>query len=208
MRKPLTAILFFLCLAAFATTAYSAESGAGLILGGSDKSPVKLEVFSDFECPACGFFFLNAIPQILENFKDRVCVIYYEFPLPQHPYARPAARYVNAAARLGDREKLVAVFKTLFTDQDEWAKTGNLDASISKALSPEDLEKVKGIMETERIDIEQEIDSDIQIGEKRAVYVTPTIIITHGDKEERVSMPSNIRNIYSLLSGRLNGLLK
>jgi protein-disulfide isomerase len=205
-RRLLTAIFIVLCLAAYAPPVGSAEGASGLILSGSAESPVKLEVFSDFECPGCRGFFLNAIQPILKNYKDRVCVVYYEFPLDMHTYSRPASRYVSAAARLGDQKKLLTLFETLFTDQDKWAEDGNLEASISRALSPADLQKVKSILETDGESVEQDIDRDIQVGINRKVNATPTIFLNHAGKQERVVMPPNV-NMYTLLSWRLNGLL-
>jgi len=206
-RRPLTVVLFVLCLAAYAPPAGFSADADGLILGGSAESPVKLEVFSDFECPACRYLFFNTIQPVLKNYKDRVSVIYYEFPLNMHPYARPASRYVSAAARLGDQKKILALFETLFADQDEWAQDGNLDTSVSKALSPEDFKKVKDIMEAERESIEQGIDRDIKRGTSREITGTPTLFLTYAGKQERVVLPPNIKDMYTLLSWRLNGLL-
>jgi protein-disulfide isomerase len=208
-RRLLTAIFFVLCLSVCAPPAGSADGAPGLILSGSADSTVKLEVFSDFECPGCSYLFFNTIQPVLKNYKDRVSVIYYEFPLENmHPYARPAARYVSAAARLGDQKKLLTLFETLFADQDKWATDGNLEAAVSSALSPEDFKKVKSIMETEGDSIEREIDRDIQVGMDRKINATPTLFINHAGKQERVVMPPNVRDMYTLLSWRLNGLLK
>jgi len=207
-RKLLTAFFFVMCLAAYAPLAGSADGAIGIILGGSAESPVKLEVFSDFECPGCRNLFFNTIQPVLKNYKDRVCVVYYEFPLAMHPYARPASRYVSAAARLGDQKKLLVLFETLFADQDIWAQDGNLEASVAKALSPEDLKKVKNIMETEGESIEREIDREVKLGTDRNIPGTPTIFINHGGKQERVVMPPNVKDMYTLLTWRLNGLLK
>ena len=206
-RRLITVFFLVLCIAASAPADGFAAGADGLILGGSDESPVKLEVFSDFECPFCSYLFFNAIQPVLKNYKDRVCVIYYEFPLNMHQYARPASRYVSAAARLGDQKKVLMLFDTLFAEQDEWARNGNLEASVSKALSPDDFKKVQEIMETERESIEQDIDRSVQLGLKREITGTPTLFLTHAGKQERVVMPSNIKDMYLLLSWRLNGLL-
>ena len=68
----------------------TAEPASGQILGGSKNSPVKIEVFSDFECPACRELYLVTIRQVLQEYssKDKVCVIYHEFPLSSHRYSR------------------------------------------------------------------------------------------------------------------------
>ena len=207
-RKMLTAIIFVLCLLAYTPSAGYADGASGLILGGSAESPVILEVFSDFECPACRSLFFNTIQPVLKNYKDKVSVVYYEFPLQMHPHARPASRYVSAVARLGDREKLLKLFETLFADQDVWARDGNLEASVSKALSTEDLQKVKNIMETESESIEQDIDGNVKIGMERNIPGTPTLFLNHGGRQERVVMPSAVKDMYTLLTWRLNGLLK
>jgi len=207
-RGLLTVIFLALCFAVSAPPAGSADGADGLILSGSAESPVKLEVFSDFECPACGNFFFNTIQPVLKNYKDRVCVVYYEFPLSMHPYARPAARYVSAAARLRDQKKLLTLFETLFADQGKWAKDGNLEASVSKALSPEDMQKVKDIMEKEGGSIEQDIDRDVKTGMDRNIAGTPTIFINHAGRREKVVVPPNVRDTYTFLSWKLNGLLK
>ena len=206
-RRLLIAFIFVLCLAVYAPPAGSADGAAGLMVAGSSTSPVKLEVFSDFECPGCRNLFFNTIQPVLKNYKDGVSVVYYEFPLDMHPYARPASRYVAAAARLGDQKKLLTLFEALFTDQDKWAEDGNLEVSVSKAFSPEDLQKVKNILETEREKIEQEIERDIQLGIDRKINATPTLFLNHAGKQERVVAPPGVRDIYTVLSWRLNGLL-
>ncbi|MDR0311198.1 MAG: DsbA family protein [Acidobacteriota bacterium] len=203
----LTAIFFVLCLAVCAPPVGAADGEAGMIISGSDKSPVKLEVFSDFECPGCRGFFLNTIQPILKNYKDRVCVVYYEFPLENmHPYARSVSRYVSAAARLGDQKKLLALFEALFSDQQKWVRDGNFEASVSRALSPEDFQKVKSFLETDPEGIERDIDRDIAVGMSRKINATPTIFLNHAGKQERVVLLANV-NMYTLLSWRLNGLL-
>ena len=206
-RRSLTAIFFVLCFTAYAPPGGSADGASGLILSGSADSPVKLEIFSDFECPACRGFFINSIQPILKNYKDSVCVVYYEFPLGMHQYARQASLYVSAAGRLGDRKKLLSLFEALFADQDKWALDGSLEATVSRALSLEDLQKVKSIMEKERDGIEKDINRDIQVGMDRSVNATPTIFLVHAGKQEKVVMPPNVKDMFTLLSWRLNGLL-
>jgi len=206
-RRLLTAFFFVFCLAAYAPPAGSADGATGITLGGSADSPVKLEVFSDFECPGCRGLFLNAIQPILKSYKDRVCVIYYEFPLENmHQYARPASRYVSAAARLGDQNKLLSLFEALFADQDKWAIDGSLEASVSRALSPEDFQKVKNLIATDLAGIDRDVDRDIEVGMDRKINATPTVFLTHAGKQERVVFPANV-NMHTLLSWRLNGLL-
>jgi protein-disulfide isomerase len=167
----------------FALSLTAADS-QGQILGGSLKSPVRIEVFSDFQCAACREFYLGTIRQTLQEYssKDRVCVIYHEFPLAGHRYSRLASQYAEAAGRLGVRQ-LLAVMDAIYMDQAKWSQSGRLEDSVSKALTREDFLKLKTIMQSPSIN--QKIDQDIQLALKQNIRSTPTIIIHSPGKIER-----------------------
>ncbi len=173
-------------LAVLATApAQAPQLTAEQTIGGKLDAPVRLEVFSDFQCPACRSFFLDSIQKVLETYcsQNKVCVVYHEFPLKNHNLARLAARYSKAAQRLG-RKQWVAVMSALYTSQAEWSWDGSVDAVISRALSPEDFAALKKRLEDPSIDTA--IDQEVALGEKREVTSTPTFFLSSGGKEERV----------------------
>ena len=58
---------------------------------GPDDAPVTVVEFADFECPFCARAF-EQIESIVNNrYKGKVRLIYKNFPLQMHPWARPAA---------------------------------------------------------------------------------------------------------------------
>jgi protein-disulfide isomerase len=176
---------------AWAVPVQSLDPDTGQILGGSLNSPIKVEVFSDFQCPACRELYLYTIKQVLQDYssKDKVCVIYHEYPLQMHAHSREAARYSEAASRLG-QQKLLAVFNALFTDQAQWSENGNLEASVSKVLSREDLQKLKKAMQDTSIDAA--IEKEIQLGNAKAVKSTPTMIVSYSSgKQQTISSAAN-----------------
>jgi protein-disulfide isomerase len=177
--------LIIFCFMAWSGLVKSEDSPSGQILGGSLNSPIKIEVFSDFQCPACRELFLGTIRQVLNDYssKDKVCIIYYEFPWASHKYARSAARYVMAASRMG-RQKVLPIMEALYIDQAQWSQDGNIDASISKVLSPEDFKKLKGIMQDASINTT--IDKEVQLGTLKKVDSTPTMFISYSGKQQRV----------------------
>src|SRR3990172_6428027 len=61
-------------------------------VGGTPSSPVKIEVFSDYQCPACRIFYQGTMRQVLSEYADagKGCVVYHEFPLNIHPHGQPA----------------------------------------------------------------------------------------------------------------------
>lgn len=161
----------------------------GHVLSGSANSPVRIEVFSDLQCPACRELFLKVIQPVMVEYKDKVCVVYYEFPLSVHQYARQAARYVEAAYELG-QQKALSAYETIFTDQSYWASDGNLEYSVAKALSGDDFQKVRQIVrDTGHLaEIDETIERNLRHGRSKGVSATPTVFISHGGKEEKVDV--------------------
>ncbi len=162
-------------------------------LGGWMDAPIKIEVFSDFQCPACRDLFLNTMKFVLKDYctVDKVCVIYHEFPLAMHPYAREAARYALAAQRLG-RQQWFSVMEALYLNQEVWSKDGTVQLAVSRGLSPADLEKV--IKMKDDPSIIEAIEQDIALGQKRQVRQTPTMFVMALNKEQKVDggLPFNV----------------
>jgi|WetSurMetagenome_2_1015567.scaffolds.fasta_scaffold59562_2 protein-disulfide isomerase len=187
MLRRLKSIMFFAaCCAACTLMAQAPDNEApGQILGGSAKSPIKIEVFSDFQCPACRELYLTTITKVLKEYssKDKVCVIYHEFPLAMHPHSREAARYSEAASRLG-QQKLLLVMKVLFSEQAQWGQDGSLEASVSKAL-PEDFQSLKKLMQDPGINAA--IDKEVQLGQLKDIASTPTMFISYSGKQQKVT---------------------
>ena len=165
--------------------ASSSEDAPGRTLGGSVNSPVRIDVFSDFQCSACREFFLSTIRKVLKEYssKDKVCVVYHEYPLQYHQYAREAARYCEAAWKMGV-QKLLPVMESIYVDQADWVEDGNLEGSVAKALSREDFSKLKEIMKDPAIN--EAIEKEIQFAVKKKIAATPTLIISYPGKEQRV----------------------
>lgn len=160
----------------------SEAAASGQILGGSREAPVRIEVFSDFECPSCRELYLNIIRRVLVDYSSRnkVCVIYHEYPLNIHQYSWQASMYAEAAAQLG-RDKLLKVYDILFMDQAVWSKNGNIEASLLKALSREDLQKIKKIMQDPGI--RTSVQNGIRLAQQRRILSTPTWFIYSGDRQ-------------------------
>jgi protein-disulfide isomerase len=171
-------------------SAYSEETG-GVLLGGSAKSPIKIEVFSDFECPHCRELYISVIRPVLRDYsgKGSVSVIYYEFPLKQHKYSHEAARYSEAASRIS-QEVLLKTYETLFREQADWTENGKLEGKLEEVLSkalPGEVSKMKTILQDPGITAA--IKKDIEFGDKNKITGTPTMLISYPPgKQQRVEM--------------------
>jgi protein-disulfide isomerase len=73
---------------------------------GSKTAPVVVEIYSDFQCPACKQLFLNTTQKVMDNYVStgKVYLVHRDFPLPMHAYSRVAASYSRAAAHIGKCE--------------------------------------------------------------------------------------------------------
>jgi protein-disulfide isomerase len=185
VRKSGLTIALILISLAWPAMVCPSDVASGQRLGGSANSPIQIEVFSDFQCSACREFYLGTIRQILQEYssKDKVCIIYHEYPLPAHKYSRDAARYSEAASRLGVKQ-LLAVMDSLFMDQAKWSQDGKIEPSIAKALSREDFQKLKQIMLDSSINLA--IEREVTLATRVPIKSTPTMIIRYTGKQQKV----------------------
>ena len=161
---------------------------------------VRIDVFSDFECPACKALHEQTMKRIKEDFAKhgRLRLVHHDFPLPQHKQARRAATLAAAADRIG---KYDMVADALFKQQEIWSKGGNVETAVDSVLTPEERKKVREIAADPAI--AANIDRDIALGQRMQVSSTPTMIVTHNGK------PSPVVGVvsYPVFSRYLNTLL-
>ena len=140
---------------------------------GSKSAPIVMEVFSDYQCPACKSFFLTTNRPLIDNYVStgKVYLIHRDFPLPIHAYSRIAARYARAAAQIGKGE---AVDQALFQNQEKWEQTGDVDGTVAAALSSAEMTKVRNLVKGGALDAA--IDKDYALGQTYHVNQTPTTV--------------------------------
>jgi hypothetical protein len=158
---------------------------------GSPSAPIRLEVFDDYECPACGNFYEQTLRQLIDSYvaEGKVYLVHRDFPLPGHQYSRQAARWVNAAARIG---KFEAVERALFDNQMAWSEygpespKGNIKPIVQAALTPVEFKRVEHLMqgcesndhnELKGCAVDGEIQHDIATGNFLPVTQTPTFVV-------------------------------
>jgi protein-disulfide isomerase len=133
-----------------------------------------MEVFSDFQCPACKTLYTGTNRQLMDNYVStgKVYLVHRDFPLPMHAYSRIAARYGRAAAQIG---KFEPVEQVLFQNQEKWEQSGDVDGTVASVLSVADMAKVRALVKGGTL--EAGIDKDYALGQGYHVNQTPTAII-------------------------------
>ena len=192
------------------TPATKPTSAAGLIDAkdakalGSKSAPITIEVFEDFQCPACRNFFETSLKQVIDDYvtPGKVYLIHRDFPLDMHPYSRQAARLANAAAELGQFQ---TVERALFDSQDQWSANGKIEEALAASLSPAQLKKIRDYQTAHIDDINATIERERMMGVQRKVNQTPTIYVTSHGKTE--ALPGGGVD-YKLLRNYLDYLLR
>ena len=140
---------------------------------GSKSAPIIMEIFSDFQCPACKTLFLTTNRQLMDNYvsSGKVYVIHRDFPLAMHAYSRVAARYARAASALG---KVEPVEQALFQNQEKWEQSGDVDGTVASVLSAPEMNKVRALVKGGTLDTL--IDKDYALGQTYRVTQTPTTV--------------------------------
>jgi protein-disulfide isomerase len=141
---------------------------------GSKSAPIAMEVFSDFQCPACKQLYKTTNQQLLDNYvnTNKVYLVHRDFPLPMHAHSRVAARYVRAAAQLGKGEQAE---QALFQNQEKWEQSGDVDGTLAAVLPAADMTKIRAQAKGTALDAG--IDKDVALGKTYNVNQTPTTII-------------------------------
>ncbi len=141
---------------------------------GSKTAPVIMEVFSDYQCPACKQLFTTTDRVIVDNYVNtgKVYLIHRDYPLPMHAYSRVAARYARAAAQIG---KFGPVQQALFANQEKWEVSGDVDGTVASALTAAEMVKVRALVKGGTMDAL--IDKDFAMGNIYHVNQTPTTIM-------------------------------
>ena len=166
--------MLILVLSLAAAGAFSQTPAPGKAFG-VPGAAIMIELYSDFQCPACKALHDQVLPSLMKEYvaKGKVYLVHREFPLSMHAYAQPASLYATAAARIG---KYTPVADALFGKQASWSVDGKVDQTACSVLTPLEATKVRALVKDPTV--AAEIRRDVQAGEKAALKQTPTMIVT------------------------------
>jgi protein-disulfide isomerase len=153
---------------------------------GSKDAPIMMEVFSDYQCPACGSLFELTLRPMINDYvaAGKVYLVHHDFPLPMHPYGYQAARWETAAARIGKFQEIDAA---LYDNQKFWSADGNIEKYVAGALSAADFKRVQKQMvgcaletkPSQSCALDVFIEQDKALGNQIPVKQTPTYVFTN-----------------------------
>ena len=168
---------------------------------GDINSQITVVEFSDFECPACGYY-SEEFNIFKQNYGDRVKIVYRHFPLESiHPLAFKAAEASEAAGAQG---KFWEFHDILFAKQLIWSLLPE-DAAIeaftgyANSVGVEDIERFK----TELKDGTHvaKVQSDLNDAEGLRLKGTPSVFL-NGTQLENPSYDNLSAQVDQLLAAQ------
>jgi protein-disulfide isomerase len=168
---------------------------------GVSTAPIRIDEYSDFECPHCQNLFLNTLRPLIDEYvaNGKVYLVHHDFPLPMHTFAKQAAYYADAAAAIG---KLEPVEQAIFMHQDQWAVNGKVEPFVAAVLTPTQAKQVEALAQTSVV--RDAVQADIARGNALGIDETPTMFITY--KGKRTPIVGAVS--YPILRGYLDALLR
>ncbi len=146
---------------------------------GSATAPVTIYEMSDFQCPWCGRFAREVLPEVEREYvaTGKAKLVFINFPLPMHPNAVPAAELAMCAAK---QHKFWPVHDLLFRTQDRWSELPEpgswfLGLADSARLSREELLPCLRTHATRDL-----VESDAQAAARSGARSTPSFYIEGG----------------------------
>lgn len=159
---------------------------------GDKNAKVTIEIYSDYQCPACAYFENNVFPSIQDQLINpgRVYYIFHDFPI--HPDAWQASESVYCA---GEQGKYWEMHRVLFENQQ------NLTPAAIKSYATQiGLNEDTFLTCFNSRKYQSHIQSLFEKGKAIGVQGTPTIVID-GNKIESTTVPSfeDIKKIVTAL---------
>ncbi len=149
---------------------------------GSVLAPITAELYTDYECPHCATVFLQVMPWFIANYVStgKVKLVHRDYPLPQHPYAKLAARYANAAGTLGYYDIVV---NQIFRTQAAWAVSGDIGTQVAQVLPPAVMDKVRALVQGDA-HLDDTVADDMATGRQDQLNQTPTMVVVYKGKRQ------------------------
>lgn len=174
---------------------------ASFKLSGNPRATITIEVYSDYECPSCAQVYKEVMPLLDAQYvkTGKIKILHRDFPLAQHPYARLAARYANAAGQIGRYDVVV---DRLFSTQENWSKNGDIAGALAQILTPDEMKTVQRAVAIDS-HLDDTVTQDMAMAQKDQIGHTPTLVVVSKSGRQVIQEYP----VFSLLKGYLDALL-
>ncbi|PIR44083.1 disulfide bond formation protein DsbA [Candidatus Wolfebacteria bacterium CG10_big_fil_rev_8_21_14_0_10_31_9] len=161
---------------------------------GVKDAKVVLVEYSDFQCPACAYYYFQ-VKKLETDFNGKLKVVYRYFPLEQiHKYARLSARVAESAGKQG---KFWEMHDLLFNNQEAWTNSPDATPLFASYANELNLDMNKFVQDINSFDIDNKINSDYEDGAKQGILGTPTFFV-NGKKMGNIGSYEEFKKIIGI----------
>ncbi|MEW6400780.1 MAG: thioredoxin domain-containing protein [Chloroflexota bacterium] len=152
----------------------------GLALG-DPNAPVKIDVFEDFQCPACRTYTQDIEPQIIATYVEtgQAYYVFHHYPfIDTNSVTKESQQAANAAMCANEQDKFWEYHEVLFANwngENQGAFTDRRLLAFAGTVEGLDQDAFTTCFEENRY--EQEIDSDFELGQQMGVNGTPSVFV-------------------------------
>lgn len=143
----------------------------GRVIFGNKNAPITIVEYSDFECPYCARGYAT-VKQVMQEYGDKVRIVFKHLPLDFHPKAMPAAKMFEAIA-LQDHAKAEKFHDMIFEDPQGF-KSDDFMKNAAKKLGL-DFKKIEADMKSDKVT--ERVKADMEEARKYGFSGTPGFLI-------------------------------
>lgn len=146
---------------------------------GNKNAKVTLIEYSDFECPFCARFHPTT-KQVLEEYGDKVKLVYRHYPLDFHPNAQKAAEASECVAKLGGDDAFWKFADSIFAENDKLGGKISPEA-ITAAIAASGVNATQAKSCLDAGEFTEKVKADMAGGATAGVQGTPGTFILAED---------------------------
>ncbi|MCZ0933420.1 MAG: thioredoxin domain-containing protein [Oligoflexia bacterium] len=148
----------------------------GRVTFGKEEAPITIVEFADFQCFYCAKA-SKSMSALRDKYEGKVKLVYKNFPLNFHKFAKPAAEHFEAVALIS-HDKAREFHDEIFDNFDDYAKLEDkteINKALKKIIKKIDvnMKEVKDNLETAKKTVQADMDEALKLG----VRGTPSFFI-------------------------------
>jgi protein-disulfide isomerase len=175
----------------------------GLSLG-DPNAPATIDVFEDFQCPACKSFTENTEPLVIQNLvaTGKARYVFHNYPfLDDQSAGKESDQAANAAMCASEQNKFWEMHSILFVNWNG-ENMGSFNNRRLQAMAESiglDMDAFNSCFTANKY--EEEIQADFELGQQMGVSGTPTVFVNG----QRVGQPRQVAS-YQQIEDAVNAL--
>jgi protein-disulfide isomerase len=162
---------------------------------GPENAPITIVEFSDFQCPYCKRMSDVLEKELTVEEKKNIRVVFRQYPLAMHAWAKPAAEVAGCAA-LQSNDAFWKVNDYMFANQASLTADNVREKVAAFITANAGVDKVQFDKCMDKKLSAGGVAQDVDLGNKNGVHVTPTLFI-NGTKYDGAKDLTQLRAIIS-----------